>query len=1289
MLTLTVLLFVATVAPSVAPPKLEDEVLIQIGKTTSFEVADAKPGEAGPRVVFKGRVAVPEQLRLYVWTSSESLDLDAQVVDVQAGTTWSDQGSGGGGAPLIVLQTDRSQTLSVVVSTREPGGGDAELELRSTPLVPPAVAPILAQVEEGLGECRSAAGRGDSLLARKRLKEAWATLRDEVDATGYGETAQLANGVVQLAHQLGDQGVYGEAIERVVAFLERTHPPTSNMLLYAWENLGTSKLASGDLEGARVLLERVLHIRTRIHEAGDPELLPTLQNMAIVLDGLQDHERALELQWRVLDGYLAAGLPEHHEYVLALRAGLIEGLVAEDKLEQAIGEADFAYGVAVEMLEVSNQERQDLLIIYAYVLELCGEDLTAAGLHEDALTEYERAGLKSNPGYYRSMFEAARLLASSGELSRGVEGMQQAMVASEVAGVPDDDLFRMRAHLAEWYRRLGKPELTAGLFSNIDLHGSASFKGNSSDWRFVMRGRALSLKDLGDTAGAIEALTKLYKEERARLPQSDLGLQSTKLSLAETLIDARDLQGAWRLLDEAYRELIKAGPASRRLLANVCSTMAQVHLNSGGVDVAQELLCRAEDLLAELGRENSSDMHVVRISLASICMDRGELDRADELLNLVDEDLGRELPLWHSNRVAVRGNQALLALRRGDLERSARLQEELVESLRGHRPSSHDDLIQSRHNHAVILMGLGRKSAARVEALAALSGAEENLRQLETHLDPSRLELLSTKVWDLLGLVLSLDSSGGQDEPERDLESILVCRQATSGSLRAAALMRRFATKNDGFRARVEELSALRKQYIGLYREMNGGEPNGLKRLQQQLRDREAELVQEAAELEGPAVSTEALKPQVSELRDQMGEDSAVIVMQSFARHGRDDWTSSKGGRLEAPPTELEVVAFVVMKDSAVKRVDLGAADLLERQCSEFLELLKSESPATSGGSLSESRAPLQLNGVIARVLEPLPSRIRALFVLPSGAMASLPWEALPLAEGGLIADQYSVRYLADLSKGPVRDVEESSNTVSNEALVLGGIDFGDPKKSLAWPVGEARKGHGEVGLGLPWPMLDGTEGEARTIAECYASTFKRDCDVLIGRAATKEAFLGRVSRSRYVHVASHAFCHFDEAAGDEWGIRTHDSQGVIRARPRGLDRGLLSGLVFAGVNEMEDASQAAGILTALELSMLDLSNVQLAVLSTCVSNVGPRYHGEAITGLNRATRMAGAKYTISSLWPVGDGATALFFRHFYDALWEVGMSEHEAMRHAQEKLREERYGRGVWAAFVLYESEM
>ena len=91
----------------------------------------------------------------------------------------------------------------------------------------------------------------------------------------------------------------------------------------------------------------------------------------------------------------------------------------------------------------------------------------------------------------------------------------------------------------------------------------------------------------------------------------------------------------------------------------------------------------------------------------------------------------------------------------------------------------------------------------------------------------------------------------------------------------------------------------------------------------------------------------------------------------------------------------------------------------------------------------------------------------------------------------------------------------------------------------------------------------------------------------------------------------------------------------------------LRSGLAFSGFN-MRQGGGDDGVLTALEITGMDLQGTQLVVLSACETGLGDVQSGEGVYGLRRAFTLAGAQSQVMSLWRVDDEATKDLMVNYY-----------------------------------------
>lgn len=106
------------------------------------------------------------------------------------------------------------------------------------------------------------------------------------------------------------------------------------------------------------------------------------------------------------------------------------------------------------------------------------------------------------------------------------------------------------------------------------------------------------------------------------------------------------------------------------------------------------------------------------------------------------------------------------------------------------------------------------------------------------------------------------------------------------------------------------------------------------------------------------------------------------------------------------------------------------------------------------------------------------------------------------------------------------------------------------------------------------------------------------------------------------------------------------------------------------------------GILSAQEISKLNLSNIDLVVLSACETALGDRTL-DVVLRLQRAFKLAGVQTIIMSLWKVDDLATSFFMKAFYEGMIKTN-SRREAFIYAQKLTKEKFEDPYYWAAFIM-----
>ena len=196
---------------------------------------------------------------------------------------------------------------------------------------------------------------------------------------------------------------------------------------------------------------------------------------------------------------------------------------------------------------------------------------------------------------------------------------------------------------------------------------------------------------------------------------------------------------------------------------------------------------------------------------------------------------------------------------------------------------------------------------------------------------------------------------------------------------------------------------------------------------------------------------------------------------------------------------------------------------------------------------------------------------------------------------------------------------------------------------------------------------------------------------ILTQEKATENA-IKLLKKPSILHIATHGFFisnEKDNLTNAFFDGFSEDALKKVVSNPL-----LRSGLLLAGCkqgilekntdNNASTIIQEDGILTAYEVTDLDLENTSLVVLSACETGLGDVVNGEGVYGLQSAIKVAGAKSIIMSLWKVDDAASQEFMTAFYGNWIGKKQSKRNAFRDAQITIRQKYPSPIYWAAFVL-----
>jgi CHAT domain-containing protein/tetratricopeptide (TPR) repeat protein len=444
-----------------------------------------------------------------------------------------------------------------------------------------------------------------------------------------------------------------------------------------------------------------------------------------------------------------------------------------------------------------------------------------------------------------------------------------------------------------------------------------------------------------------------------------------------------------------------------------------------------------------------------------------------------------------------------------------------------------------------------------------------------------------------------------------------------------------------------------------------------------------------------PEVSLEQ-QLRVADYRAVAGALPSGARLVEFVRYWEFNFSAAPSTYQWSEPRYLAFVLSSKETEADVVLIGLGPAEPIERLIGDFRTATIQDLP-TRHLSIGSEQAIIaadrgadfgqRLYQLVFDPLLPALDRATRLFLANDGDLTRLPFEALPIDKTDSLIDRYELSYL---NSG--RDVlrwARSECGASTVPIVVADPDF-DLAPDEPNAVDEGLPQHHDAGLiSAPYfGRLQGTRIEGEEVARLLGVS------PLLGRAALERTVKNAIS-PRIVHIATHGFFLPREEREAERSDMRLVLPGVDLGRPpsyvvnQRLENPLLwSGLALAGANrakrECADVPPEAedGILTAEDISAMDLTGTEMVVLSACETGLGEVMAGEGVYGLQRAVGLAGARTLVMSLWKVPDLQTQELMSDFYRRLL-AGSSRAAALHEAKRALKRALVHPYYWAAFV------
>ena len=1101
------------------------------------------------------------------------------------------------------------------------------------------------------------------VLAREALAERERLFADDAVELAYG-----LNNLAVLLEATGEPGTAGELYKRALSINEEQLGREDIRIVTNLVNVAQWYLKRGDAAAALPLYERVLAIQEEAHGVDHPDTVVALDTLGVVFGRLGRFLESVNSQARVV-AILEQAHGRDHPVVAQKLGDLAAGQIRVGQYD----EAKAALTRSISVLEGAMGPDHGSL---ARPLAAAGKLARAQGEYNLARQHYMRLLKLEENAFGPEDSRVGLTLNSLGVLMFDLGDLQGAEVAFEKShrilvaalGEAHPETTRPVNGLATAAKDRGDWARARELYRAVlDLRRSALGAHPDTATALTNLGTLDVLEgDLGAARSAFEEALQI-REQTVGTGHSDYANDLGNLS---TLLRRQgDFLRAQRLAEQVHRIYVDIHGPDHPSVADALNALGVLQLDLGDKDRAERSFLRARDILeTALGAEHIALASPLN-NLAVVYLANDELELASDIyarvIELLETHHGAEhLNVAHGLFNLANVYQALSE--RGDEEVHAIEARRLAERALDIREAA------THERHPAVAISLGQVAAVMSRGAEYDVAAQLLARALE--IQESQFPSHHPHVIVTLNAIADNDRQRGEVDRGRAHRLDALERMRVFTRLIVPAMSERealsFVAESrltiDGILRdmnRAEDAASAWEavlQWKGLVARVNGARGQRGEGAWEDLQHARRELARMTlAGGEGVAPK----RDEVEAIERRLASENAAFRMEIARRDAipQDVCAALLPGEVlvdyvvYAGEQETRISVFVVDSDCSVNAVDLGTAERIATSIREHRDVLGFDGSGTASTTARIDARGERLADAIWKPIAEHAKGAETLVVVPDGLVGAVSFAALPADDATYLIEHFAIAYLESAS-----DLLRPKPAPASGALLVGDLSYGAPS---------------EVRGCLPrdLPPLEGTRAEIDAIEKLWNRRGRRAASRLVGGGGTEEAVVAALPGNRIVHLATHGFVA-SKACG-----------------AGGLDPMVLSGIALADANRPPDVfSDWDGLLTAAEVSGLDLSGTELVVLSACETGLGDARAGQGVLGLRRSFAASGAQTSIMSMWAVPDNATATLMAGLYqNALHRRALSPTASLRKAQlEMLDRNRrvFGEGRpsdWAAFI------
>ncbi len=1066
-----------------------------------------------------------------------------------------------------------------------------------------------------------------------------------------------ATSLTSLAELYHSMGKYAEAeplYQQALHIRGRTLGNRSLHVAQSLDNLAELYRSMGKYAEAEPLYQQALAIYDATNRRHDWDRAITLDNFALLYKAMGRHAEAAPLLLQVLEIRGRILGKRHPRFAMSLNS--------LGELYYAMGksaEAEPLYRQALEIRQRTLPENHpdvamslnNLAILY----DQKGRYTEAEPLYQRAL-EIIRLDLgESSPAFNQTLNNLAVLYYAMGDLSKAEELYHQVLVLKRRGVEENSPKFAVTlGNLAALYQTTGNVREAERLLQEAMKIILAS-KGSEN----------------ADFARYANNLGLLYLE------MGDFNLAESSLRLA--------WMTRFRVLGEHHPDY-----------ANSLASMAALYDQMGRYDLARKFYLDAfNSYLTAMGKDHPH-LAVLLDNFAGLCIQVGDYDEAEQCYLKAQDILRLTVGEEHPDVACNMHNLAFLHRKQGKYIDAEQGYHQALEITRNTLGEKHPEFARTLNGLSQLYVATNRLPEALSMMERAIAIEDLMTWQIfSIGSESRRMSYLRTLQGQLdMFLSLVLEYFPDAHEAARSGLDFVLRRKAIGAEALAVQRDSVLGDRYPDLKPMLQELTSLRMQIA--QKTLAGPSSEGSLVHDQRLHAWNARKDSLEAEMARriPEMSLEQ-KLHTANCHSVAHALPEGAVLVEFVRFDVFDFKAiPTQGEQEWKPAHYLAFILSAGEPEQVRMIDLGGADAIDERIATFRRTVTGETENQhtrhmKAGGTEVDQATARSSGESLRqaVFDPLLMALAGcthLFLAPDGDLTRLPFEVLPSDDGCYLIDNYRISYLSvgrDILRFGATSIDQSS-----APLVVAAPDFDLGGESATTSTEERGTRGGRRSRELERNLLRfdplpgaGIEGEQIAVLLGVSPLLKE--------AAVEAAI--KVHRSpRILHFATHGFFLPDQKVDPNQEQLSRSTASVIGRLSSRLENPLLrSGLALAAANtwlkggipplEAED-----GLLTAEDVSGLDLLATELVVLSACETGLGEVHVGEGVFGLRRAFMLAGARTLVMSLWKVPDQQTQELMEEFYRRVL-VGQARADALREAQLVMKEKYPHPYNWGAFI------